>query len=315
MKIGIDLGGTNIAAAIVSDDHQIVVKNSVPTGNHRTFGEIVRDMGELCHDLTRQIGISMSDIESVGIGSPGTPDIANGRILYSNNLRWDNVPLCAELKKHIGDRKVALDNDANCAALGEYIAGAGRKYRSSVMVTLGTGVGGGIIINDHVYNGHHGAGGEIGHVVIVANGVRCTCGRKGCWESYASVTGLIRTGNEAANENPSSLLYERRKIDGELNGRNIFEVAKAGDATGKKVVDQYMFYVSEGITNLINIFHPEAIVIGGGLSNEGDYLLNPIRAQVTLDRFCKHVPVPEIIKAQLGNDAGIIGATAVGEYQ
>ncbi len=315
MKIGIDLGGTNIAAAIVDDNHGIIVKDSVPTGNHRPFEEIVYDMGALCLALTEQAGIHMRDIESVGIGSPGTPDIPNGRILYSNNLHWDNVPLCDELRKFIGHQNIALDNDANCAALGEYIAGAGQKYRSSVMVTLGTGVGGGIIINDRIYSGNHSAGGEIGHVVIVADGVRCTCGRKGCWESYASVTGLIRMGNEAADAHPDSQLDERRKADGHLNGRNIFEVAKSGDAAAKDVVDKYMFYVAEGITNLVNIFHPEAIVIGGGLSNEGDYLLNPIRAQVTLDRFCKHVPVPEIIKAQLGNDAGIIGAAVVGSYQ
>ena len=315
MRIGIDLGGTNIAAAVVDENNRILVKDSVPTESQRSFEEIIRDMGALCLDLTERAGLTLGDIQSVGIGSPGTPDIARGRLLYANNLHWDDVPLCDELKKYVGDRTIHLDNDANCAALGEYIAGAGEKFRTSVMVTLGTGVGGGIIIDDRVYSGHNFAGGEIGHIVIVTGGVLCTCGRRGCWENYASVTGLIRMAGEGADRHPDSLLNSIRCNGRGLNGRNIFEAAKTGDSIAKAVVDQYIYYVAEGITNILNIFQPDGIVVGGGISNEGDYLLDPIRAQVARDRYCKHVPAPEIIKAQLGNDAGIIGAAIVGDYQ
>ncbi len=306
MYIGIDLGGTNIAVGLVDKDGKIIKSDSRPTLSQRHYTEIVKDMAELCMELTRDAGFEISDIEGIGIGSPGTIDSKAGVVIYSNNIRWDNVPLVAELKKHI-DVPIAVENDANAAAYGEYYIN-GKGASSFVAVTLGTGVGGGIILNKDIYRGFNGAGGELGHTVMIYKGEPCTCGTDGCWEAYASVTALIRQTTKAIEENPDSMMVEIANEAGKVTGRTAFDAAKAGDAAGKAVVDQYIEYVACGVTNIINIFQPEVLVIGGGISKEGDYLLNPIKEYVKEHSYCANIPQTEIKIATLMNDAGIIGA-------
>lgn len=303
MRIGIDLGGTNIAAALLDEHMNILCRMSVPTRSERPYQEVIQDMGSLVQGLMRMGNISADKIHAVGIGSPGTPEKETGNILFSNNLGWHNVPLLQELEKYV-KAPMKVDNDANCAALGEFLAGAAKGCSSAVMITLGTGVGGGIILDGEVYDGVNHAGAEIGHIVICSGGEPCTCGRRGCWEAYASATALIRMGSEAAKENPGSLLAAEAKLD----GLAIFQAAEKGDRAAQQVVDKYLFYVAEGITNVVNIFQPEAVVIGGGICGQGEKILKPIRKQVAESVFCKQVSVPQIVTAQLGNDAGIIGA-------
>nr|WP_317412825.1 ROK family protein [uncultured Solibaculum sp.] len=313
-NIGIDLGGTNIAIGIVNEDYTILKKGSVPTNSKRPWQEIIKDMATLAQKLMEETGTTLDEIKEIGVGSPGTPDVDTGVLLYTNNLGWDHVPVREELQKYI-NKPVYLDNDANSAALGEFLAGAARGLDSAVILTFGTGIGGGIILDDHIWSGFNYAGGEIGHTVIQTGGYPCTCGRNGCWESYASMTGVIRQGNDAADAHPESELAKLRASGTKLNGRNIFEVAKAGDEVAQQVVDQFIFYIAEGVVNVINIFQPEAVVIGGAIANEGDYVLEPLRKYAKRDVFCKHVELPPIIRAKLGNDAGIIGAAFLGDYQ
>lgn len=302
MLIGIDLGGTNIAAGIVDKNNKIVCSDSCPTLSERPYTEIVKDMAQLCKKLIAEAGLNEADIEGIGIGSPGTVDNKNGVIIYANNLGWDNVPLAEELRKYI-DVPVNIENDANAAAYGEFME-CGGDVDSFVAITLGTGVGGGVIIDKKIYRGFNGAGGELGHTVLIHGGEPCTCGNDGCWESYASVTALIRQTKEAIKNHPESMMAKDEKV----SGRTAFNAAKAGDSAGQTVVDNYIEYVASGITNIINIFQPNILVIGGGISKEGDYLLNPIKEYAKLHTYCKAVEQTEIKIASLMNDAGIIGA-------
>lgn len=309
MYIGIDLGGTNIAAGLVSEDGKILCQASTPTLNEREAIEIVKDMAMLIEKLAKEQGIAVSDIKGVGIGSPGSIDFDNGIVVYTNNLKMDMFPLADELTKLTG-LPVSVDNDANCAAMGEYVEYED-KVDNFIFVTLGTGVGGGVIQDKKMIHGFNGAGGEVGHIVIEMNGEECTCGRKGCWEAYASVTALIRDTKRAMEKNPDSLMHEFAKKEGAVTGRTSFDAAKAGDKAAQAVVDQYVVYVAEGIANLVNIFQPEMICIGGGISREGEYLVGPVREHVEKNDYNKHMKKTEIVSAKLFNDAGIIGAAMV----
>lgn len=309
MYIGIDLGGTNIAAGLVSEDGKILCQASTPTMNERDAIEIVKDMAALVNKLAKDYGIELSAIKGVGIGSPGSIDSENGVVVYSNNLKMEKFPLAKELNKLIG-LPVTVDNDANCAAMGEYV-GYESKIKDFIFITLGTGVGGGIILNGNMLHGFNGAAGEVGHTVIVTDGEPCSCGRKGCWEAYASVTGLIRQTKAAMEKNPDSLMHEYAKKEGAVTGRTSFDAAKAGDMAAQEVVNQYAVYVAEGIANLENIFQPEMICIGGGISREGEYLVGPIRDFVSKNRYNKYMKKTEIVTAKLFNEAGIIGAAMI----
>ena len=313
MYIGIDLGGTNIAVGLVNEEGEILHKDSVPTGAARHYSEIIKDMADLTKKVCVDYGCPMSDIHSVGIGSPGSCDASNGILVYANNINFLNVPMRAEMQKHI-DKPIFLENDANVAALAEYYK-AGREMECFIAITLGTGVGGGIIQNGKIYSGFNGAAGELGHMVITQDGYPCTCGRSGCWEAYASATALIRqTKQELAVCNDSEMY---RMVEGNLenvSGKTAFKAARAGDASGKRVVDRYINYVAVGIANLINIFQPEMLVIGGGVCKEGDYLLNPIKEYCSHETYSKGgIVTTELGIAKLGNDAGIIGAAFLGK--
>lgn len=307
MYIGIDLGGTNIAAGVVDEAGKIIYKASVPTLAQRPIDEIVEDMANLCIDVVNGADRQISEIKSVGIACPGTVDNKNGIVAYACNLRMQNTELGTMLEKKLG-KPVNLENDANAAALGEYAVN-GDNADSFVLITLGTGVGGGVIIDGKPYRGFNCAGGELGHIVINADGDEiCSCGNKGCWEAYASVTALIRQTNRAMQSDSSSMMHKWIQENGEVSGRIAFDCAKMGDKTAKTVVEQYIRYVSYGLISILNIFQPSKILIGGGISKEGDYLLNPLRKYVYAGDYNKYREKTKIEAATLFNDAGIIGA-------
>ena len=306
MYIGIDLGGTNIAAGIVDENGKLLHKDSTPTLKERDFREIIKDMAELSKKVVADAGYTLDDIDAVGIGSPGTVDNSRGMVVYANNIKMDHAPVAEEFRKYI-DKPVNMENDANAAAYGEYIA-SGTNADSFIFMTLGTGVGGGIVLNGKIYRGFNGAGAEIGHASIVIDGKRCTCGKRGCLECYASVTALIEQTTEAIEKNPQSAMSEWVKKYGKVSGRTAFECARNGDGTAIKVRDQYIKYIAEGVNNFINIFQPELFVIGGGISKEGDALLNPVREIAYRDDYNRYMPKTEIKIAKLFNDAGIVGA-------
>jgi len=313
MYIGIDLGGTNIAAGIVDKEGKIIFKDSVPTKAERSAEEVIHDMAELAKKLVEKAGVSMDDIEWIGIGSPGSVNPKTGVIEYANNLNFRNVEMRKILQTYI-DKPVYMGNDANVAALGEAYAGAAKGVDHAVMITLGTGLGGGIIIDKKIYCGFNFYGAELGHLVIEYNGRQCTCGRKGCWEAYSSATGLVNMTKEKMLEEKNSLMWEICGGDIErASGRTAFNAMKKGDKAAAQVVDMYISYLACGIASVINVFQPEVLCIGGGVSNEGDNLLKPLIEKVNKETYTKDGANSTKIKvATLGNDAGIVGAAMLG---
>ncbi len=313
--LGIDLGGTNMAAGICDENGKILLKKSVPALPEREADVIMDDMAKLCLDLISEAGLKVSDIAYAGIASPGIADPVHGEIVYSCNFpTFVNYPICEVLAKKLGIDKVLVANDANAAAKGEAVCGAAKGYSDSVFVTLGTGVGGGIIIDKKILTGFNFAGAEIGHIVISHGGRQCNCGRKGCFEAYASATGLIKTTKEKMLADKESLMWQEcgGNID-TVNGRTSFDAMRKGDASAKEAVDEYISYLACGITDIINIFQPEILSIGGGISNEKEYLLAPLREIVEREQYSRSCEKKtELRIAQLGNDAGIIGAAMLG---
>lgn len=311
-RLGIDLGGTNIVAGVVDENYKIVATAKRKTNCPRPAEEIVDDMAAVALEAIENAGLKASDIESAGVGSPGSINPTDGIVVYSNNLGFFDLHLSRLLKEKTG-LDFYLDNDANAAAYGEFVAGAGRGTKDFVMITLGTGVGGGVIIGGKMLTGSNYAGGELGHTVIEINGQMCNCGRQGCWEAYASATALIRQTKAAMEQHKESKMWE---IAGDLenvNGKTAFDGLRADDETAKTVVAQYCDYVACGLTNIINIFQPDVLCIGGGISKEGETLVAPIRKYVERERYSKNVQKQTEIKpALLGNDAGIIGAAFLG---
>lgn len=310
--LGIDLGGTNIAAGVVNENYEIIGRGKMKTNAGRSDDLILDDMAEAARMAVKDAGLELKDIASVGVGSPGSVNPYTGVIATSNNLGFSNLPMGKMLKERLGFN-CYLENDASAAAYGEFIAGAGVGTKNFVAITLGTGVGGGIIIDGKLFSGANLAGGELGHTVIVMDGAQCTCGRKGCWEAYASATGLIHLTQAAMQSNKNSVMWEL--ADGKLenvNGRTAFDAMRKNDEAGRAVVELYIRYVACGLINTINTFQPEIICIGGGISKEGDNLLIPIQKIVEAERFSKNVENQTQVKiAKLGNDAGIIGAAFI----
>ena len=316
-RIGIDLGGTNIAAGLVNEKFELVAKESTPTLVGRPNAEIVKDIARLSNSLCKTAGISLSDVASLGIASPGIVDDRTGCVVYANNLDFHNYPILPELKKLLDIPEFHLENDANAAAWGEAVAGAAKGSRCSVMITLGTGVGGGIVNNGQVYKGFNNAGGELGHIVIRVDGRPCTCGRHGCWEAYSSATGLINMTKEKIAEcertGRETVMTRIAAEKGKVNGRTAFDARRQGDAAATEVVDEYIKYLASGIASMINIFQPEVLSIGGGISGEGQYLLDLLVPRVREQQYGTDlVPLTDIRIATLRNDAGIIGAAVLG---
>ena len=314
--VGIDLGGTNIVAGVVDGDYNIIAKASTKTNCPRPEKEIAEDMAKMAFQAVENAKLSMDDIEWIGIGTPGIANSATGVIEYSNNLGFKDTPMVDYIKEFIGrdDTPVFIENDANAAAYGEFVAGAAKGAKNAVCITLGTGVGGGIIINGKIYAGSNFAGAEIGHTVIEVDGAQCSCGRKGCFEAYSSATGLIRMTNEAIKEHPECEMAKMADERGKVTARTSFDCMRAGDKYAKAVVDKYIKYLAAGITNTINIFQPDVLCIGGGVCNEGDPLLLPMKELVAKEVYTRNSEKNcDIVIAELGNDAGIIGAAFLGK--
>jgi len=315
-SFGIDLGGTNIAVGLVdTETGAILRKGSVPTLAERHADEIIKDMASLCKKLAEEHGISVSEIAYAGIAAPGTIDAENGVVIYSNNIKMSDYPIAARLREYLGVEKIYVENDANAAAYGEAAYGASKGTKNSIMITLGTGLGGGVIVDGKLVTGINGAGSELGHVVISVGGLPCTCGRRGCWEAYSSATGLINMTKRKLDtvSKDETIMWEMVEEEGKVSGRTAFTAMKAGDRAGKEVVEEYLMYLADGITNMVNIFQSEVVVIGGGVCNEKEHLVEPLKGIVAKDNYYKgDGPKTEIKIAELGNDAGIIGAAMLG---
>ena len=308
--IGIDLGGTNIVAGVVNEKYEIIAKAKTPTNRPRPVEDICADMARVALEAVALAGLTIDDIQSVGVGSPGTVNSDTGVIEYANNLDFNDAPVASLIRKVI-DKPVYCENDANAAAYGEFVAGSVKGANNAVCITLGTGVGGGIIIDGKIYSGFNFAGAELGHMVVEVDGPKCTCGRHGCFEVYSSATGLIRMTKEAMDANPDSKMHEM--MGDHVSGRLAFNAMRAGDDAAKSVVDKYIKYLAAGIANTINIFQPEILCIGGGVCNEGDALLIPLKEAVDKEIYTRNgAKKTEIVIASLGNDAGIIGAAFLG---
>ena len=312
-RIGIDLGGTNIAVGLVDESMSIIEKQSMPTLSERAPEAIVDDMAELCRRVAAAKGVPMTEIASVGVASPGIADDATGRVEYANNLPFRKFPLAALIRERLGNVEVHIANDANAAAWGEAVAGAAKGTSDSVMITLGTGVGGGVIINNRILTGFNNAGAELGHIVIAAGGRQCSCGRLGCWEAYSSATALINMTREKLEEcrlkGRKTLIKDIARERGKINGRTACDAMRAGDEAAAEVFRMYVYYLACGLVNIVNIFQPEVISLGGGISNEGDFLLKPLIPMVRKEQYGGGiVSETEIRIAKLGNDAGIVGA-------
>lgn len=293
MILGIDIGGTYIKFGIVDENYQIK-SFCIPTDS-TTDVHLVNQVIEKAKEIRKEI-----DFDRIGIGTPGTIDSEKGVIIRASNLPYKNTPIVEMMKDALGV-PVKLANDATCAIAGELYAGMGQKYDNFIMMTLGTGVGGGIVIGNKIYKGKGGRAGEIGHMIIKYDGLECPCGQKGCYEQYASVRALIRQTTEAIENNPGSILAEIGKE--KISGRTAFEAKKKGCPIGAEVVDQYINYIAIGLQSLVRIFQPDAVVLGGAISNEGDNLLLPLREKITL-------PV-EIEISDLKNNAGVLGAASL----
>ena len=310
--VGIDLGGTNIVAGVVDENYNIIATAKTKTNCPRPEKAIADDMAKMALEAVKNAKLTIDDIEWVGIGTPGIANSKTGIIEYSNNLGFNNTPMVKYIQETI-DKPVFIENDANAAAYGEYVAGAAKGAKNAGCITLGTGVGGGIIIDGKIYSGSNFAGAEIGHTVIEVDGAECSCGRKGCFEAYSSATGLIRMTKEAISENPDCIMAKMADEKGKVTARTSFDAMRAGDSVAKAVVDKYIKYLAAGITNTINIFQPDILCIGGGVCNEGDPLLLPVKELVKKEVYTRNSPKnAEIVIAKLGNDAGIIGAAFLG---
>ena len=294
-NIGIDVGGTFIKAAIVETSGKIVLSSKTPTPKQ---GEAIPSkIGEMIDDLLKKTNMDIDNIRHIGIGVPGVCDSKKGVIISCPNIEGcNNIEICDYIKARFGTQAY-LDNDANCAALGEYLVSE-EKPDSFVFVTLGTGVGGGIIIDGKILRGTNSAAGEVGHIVLKRGGEKCNCGRRGCWERYASVTALVRQGKNAG-------------LGGNVSGRSIFADRAKGSIKAKEVINAWLENVAEGICDLVNIFQPDEIVIGGGISREGDIILDPVKRfveenSITDKHYCKNT---RIKISRLFNDAGVVGAS------
>ncbi len=284
--LGIDLGGTNIAVGIVDEENKIIARANSKTQTENAE-QVADAMAETARQALQSAGLTLADVPWIGVGSPGTINKSTGIIEFANNLPFKNTPMQEMLSQRLDGKQVLMENDANAAAFGEYMAGALKGSDNAIAITLGTGVGGGIIINHKIYSGSNFAGAELGHTVIVVDGRPCSCGRQGCWEAYASATGLIKTTKEhmadAPKDSPLWTIAEGNMDN--VNGRTAFDAMRQGDPVGKEIVDEYIKYFSVGLIDMINIFQPDILCVGGGISNEGETLLAPVREYVDKEQY------------------------------
>lgn len=305
--IGIDIGGMSIKGVIINSAGNILVESNIKTG-------VEGGKEEVCSNIVQLIGKLCAAVEDhkpigVGIGCPGIIDSKNGVVVFAANLKFNNVPLAQMVEEQVG-LPVKITNDANAAALGEATFGAGKIYRDSVLITLGTGVGGGIVINDVLFEGFKSAGAEIGHMIIVKDGLQCSCGNKGCFEAYSSASAIIKKTAEEMRAHPESAMWNTYTPE-TVNGKTAFEYWES-DKTAAAILEWYLDHLAVGIVNIANIFRPQVIMIGGGISKEGDRLVKPLQKRVDSMLFAgsNYAPV-KVVKATLGNQAGAFGAAAL----
>lgn len=309
--IGIDIGGMSTKGALFTKDGDILERGVFETDQNADYRIFVKQIVSLCKEMLAKQKLDISALRGVGMAIPGSIDSEKGVITYSNNIKFANVPIVEEFNKYI-DVPVRIGNDANLAVLGEMYFGSAKSYKDIVFVTLGTGIGTGIVSNGKLILGAAGAGAEGGHTLLRINGNKCTCGRNGCWETYGSVTALIKLTEKYISKYPASLMTRFAEEEGKVSGKTSFLAAKAGDKYGKIVVSKYLKYVSEGILNFVNVFRPEVVLIGGGISNEGDELMRRIEQYVNRYSYGSELkPIVKVKKAMLKNDAGVYGGLAL----
>ena len=313
--VGVDIGGTNLKAGLVDENGVLLATQKMKVASIADDDGLAWTVASLVQELAHTVNISVSDVASVGVGVPGTVEIRSGSINYTCNLPLRNVPLRKLFHCYLSI-PLYIENDANCAALAEFLVGAGRDSKRFVTITLGTGVGAGIVHNGKIYHGANGMAGEVGHMVIQRGGLPCPCGRHGCWEQYASATALKRMTAAALAAHPHSILAQVvAENEGRVSGQSAFIAARRGDPVGQQVCDEYVDYLACGVVNVVNIFQPDTLAIGGGVSNEAEeQLLLPVQQRVARESIpCGRDRRTRIVKAELGNRAGIIGAALLGK--
>ena len=307
VRVGIDIGGTGIKVGLIDARHQIVGEGTIHTFTDIPFEEQVQHMAQCVLDTAAAAGVAPDQIEMVGVGIPGIANSA-GEVIKCTNMGWFHVPFRNVFRRYL-DVPVHIDNDANVAALAESVAGVSAGTSSSVFITIGTGIGSGIIIGGKIWNGFHGIGGELGHVILALNGVPCTCGNRGCLERYCSATALIRMGREAVAAHPESMILSMAGGDpANIEARTVIDCARENDPVAVKVYGEYIDYLSQAIASVVNLLDPEVIVLGGGVSRAGDFLLDPLHREYPKYVIFNDQPMPEIKIAVLGARAGMIGA-------
>lgn len=307
MYIGVDLGGTNIVVALVNDAGDLLEMVSCPTGRERGFEAVAEDIVKLSKGLLALPAVKTNPVKGMGVGIPGIADPETGVVISCVNLFWENVPLKSYLEVALS-LPVFIDNDATLAGLAEYEVGVMKSAQSGVFLTLGTGVGGGIIIDHQVMSGKHGIGCEIGHMVVGDGDEQCNCGRKGCLETYASSTAIIAYTRKHLAEHPTSILHKRIQGDlSKIDGRLIFDAAKEGDTFALQSVHRFAHYLAIGIMNIVAVIDPEVFVLGGGIAGAGNFLLEIVQAELEKEKFFRAVPLGKLCIAELKNDAGVLG--------
>lgn len=307
-NIGIDLGGTNIKVGLVDENYNIVSKATAKTDLPRPAEEICESIVDTVWEALNAARVTIGEVNSIGIGTPGVANRNSGVVLYSCNLGFNNTNLRTLIKAKLG-KEVYVENDANAAAFGEVLNGAGKGYKDVVVVTLGTGVGGGIIIDGKIYTGFNFCGAELGHTVIQYGGRQCSCGRRGCFEAYSSATALINMTKEAMEAHPDSKMWQIAGSLDNVDGKTAFDGMRADDDAAKQVVNTYIEYLGCGLTNIVNTFQPEVLLIGGGICKEGENLTKPLEEFIKRESYCIDPNrSTKLDIAKLGNDAGIIGA-------
>ena len=311
-SIGVDIGGTGIQLGLVDEQGRIAHRGGIVTRTDIPFDQQVKAIADCVLETVAASGHSLEEISSIGVGVPGVVDPRTGHVAFCNNLGWKDAPFREEMRRWI-DKPVHLDNDATVAGLAEYHAGVSAGTQSSVFITLGTGVGGGIVLNGKVWSGFHGVGSEIGHMIFALDGEPCNCGNRGCLERYCSATAIIRMAREAVAKAPDSLVLHLAGGDpAKINAKIVFDAARESDPVGKAVFDRYVRYLAQAIVNVVNFLDPEIIVLGGGVSKAGAFLLDAVRQAVPEYLLYKTIPCARIELAELGPDAGIIGAAMLG---
>ena len=306
--IGIDVGGTGIKIGVVDEQGQLIHQGETPTLVGRPYQEIIADMGHCALKVLDEAKLTVDDVHSVGIGIPGIADAKTGNVIFCTNMGWKNVPLRESFQRRI-NKPFYVDNDANVAALAESIAGVSAGTSSSVFITLGTGIGCGIMINGKIWKGFHGIGGEMGHMILELDGEPCTCGNRGCLERYCSATALIQMARRMVAGHPESLILSLAGNDPmKIVAKTVFDALREGDPFAEKLFRRYVSCLSQSIANVVNFLDPEVILLGGGVSKAGDVLLNAVREEYPKYVVYGDMPMPPIRIAALGADAGIIGA-------